>query len=123
VSEFAMTRTCAECPWRRDVATGKFPASRFRSLRATCEPGGLPAVFACHMTPEGAERACAGFLAVCGADSNRVRIAVYQGRVELDAIQSDGPLYGSFAEMARANGYDPDTETFEHAPILSSSRD
>lgn len=66
MSDFAMSKTCGECPWRRDVPAGKFPPERYRALQATCEPGGLHPVFACHMTPKGSERACAGFLIAHG---------------------------------------------------------
>jgi hypothetical protein len=65
---------------------------------------------------EGEERACAGMMKVCGPDHNRVRLAVIAGAVNLDEIQSDAPLYESFDEMARANGYHPapsKTETRE----------
>ncbi|HEY0206492.1 MAG TPA: DUF6283 family protein [Acetobacteraceae bacterium] len=104
---YAMQRTCAECPWRRDVAPGRFPAERFKELEATCRPGGLPGVFACHKSAPGEEQACAGFLLVCGHDNNLVRIAANAGFFDPDSIQAAGPLYASFDEMARANGYDP----------------
>ena len=104
---FAMQRTCQECPWLRDVPPGKFPPERYQAMEASCRPGGLPSVFGCHKTPEGKEQACAGFLIVHGHDNNRVRIAERHGWVDLDSIQATGPLYASFDEMARANGYDP----------------
>ena len=104
---FAMLRTCAECPWKRDVPVGKFPPERYEALRHTCREGGIRPVFACHMSPEGGERACAGMLLVHGTDNNLVRVAILQGRLDLGAVRADGPLYGSFHEMARANGYDP----------------
>ena len=106
--QFAMKTVCRECPWKRDAAPGKFPPARYAALEATCRPGGLPGVFACHLSREGGERACAGFLMVCGADNNRVRFAMMRGAVNLAAITSDAPLYDSFDEMARANGYEPE---------------
>lgn len=107
MSEFAMKRTCDECPWRRDVPVGKFPPERYQALEATCRPGGLPNIFACHRTPEGAERACAGFLLVHGADNNCCRLAAMSGKWVPGEQIATGPLYESFDEMARANGYEP----------------
>ena len=102
---FAVKRTCPECPWLRAATLGKFPPGRYAALEATCRPGGLPSVFGCHMTPEGGERACAGFLLVCGRDNNRVRVAMIRGAFNPAAIEATGPLYDSFDEMAAANGY------------------
>jgi hypothetical protein len=65
-------------------------------------------MFACHMTPEGEEKACAGFLLVHGHDNNLVRLAVMQGRLDLSQVRADGELYESFDELALANGYDPE---------------
>jgi hypothetical protein len=110
MTPFAMKLTCTECPWRRDVAVGRFPPERYAALRETCEPGGLPMVFACHKTPEGEERACAGFLLVHGADNNRVRLAMMQGAYDPSEVRASAPLYDDFAEMARANGYEPEGE-------------
>lgn len=105
---FAMARTCAECPWRRDVPTGKFPPERYIALADTCAPGGLAPVFACHMTPDGGERACAGMLAACGMDSNRVRLAVAFGLWKPGEAEAAGPLFASFPAMAEANGVPAD---------------
>lgn len=79
----------------------------------------MPAVFACHMT-EGAERACAGMLRVCGFKNNRVRMALLRGALpnvlqvtkEGGIVRSTDPdpmpeLYGSYAELAKANGVEP----------------
>lgn len=105
MSEFAMKRTCAECPWRRDVPTGRFPPERYQSLESTCRPGGLPVIFACHKSPVGEEKACAGFLLVHGEDNNRCRLAAIQGRWRPGEQEAAGPLYTSFDEMAAANGF------------------
>lgn len=104
---FAMQRTCAECPWRRDVPTGRFPPERYKDLEATCRPGGVPSIFACHKTEPGTHRACAGFLIVHGHDNNTARVAAMGGAFDPTTITAAAPLYGSFDEMARANGYDP----------------
>lgn len=110
MTDFCMPVTCAECPWRRDVPVGRFPPERYAALKATCEPGGLHKLFACHKSPEGNERACAGFLIVHGEDSNTVRIAIIKGRFRPDDVRASGPLYNNFTEMARANGHDPENE-------------
>lgn len=67
---------------------------------------------------EGAERACAGMLRVCGLKNNRVRIAMLMKRIP-GFVRADGDgivrstdpdpmpeLYGSYDELARANGID-----------------
>ena len=51
-------RPCAECPWRRDVAAGKFSSERFDALADTsggpgCEAPLSAPMFACHKTAEG----------------------------------------------------------------------
>ena len=105
-----MGRPCLECPWRRDVAPGQFPPERYIALAPTCAPGGFEAVFACHMTPEGGERACAGMLAVCGEDSNRVRMAVIAGALAPPPWPApEGvALVSGFPELAERNGVSPD---------------
>lgn len=105
-------RPCAECPWRRDQPTGRFPAERFESLRETVEgpdgsaPIGAP-LFACHRTSPDAPSACAGWLAVEGAGHVGVRLAVVGNRLDPTAL-TPAPgwpdLYESFDEMSRANG-------------------
>lgn len=106
VSEFPMKRICDECPWRRDVPVGKFPPERYIVLEDTCRPGGLPAVFACHRSPEGKEKACAGFLIVHGLDNNRCRIAARDGAWKPGEQEAAWALYDNFDQMAKANGYD-----------------
>lgn len=67
-------------------------------------------MFACHKTEEGREKACAGFLLVEGHNNFSVRYAVIRGAIDMDEIKATGPLYDSFAAMARANGYDPESD-------------
>ena len=103
-----MDRPCAECPWRRDAQRGKFPRRRYLELRDTCIPGGMPGkLFACHMSPEGGEVACAGMLLVVGERLTRVRMMILRGLLDLTRLSSDVPLYSSFDEMAEANGLPP----------------
>jgi Family of unknown function (DUF6283) len=106
-TRFAAPVTCNECPWLRSARPGRFPPERYAALEPTCRGGGLPSIFACHKSPEGEEFACAGFLLVCGWENNRVRMAAIQGRYDPREVRATGPLFGSFDEMARSNGYDP----------------
>lgn len=119
---YAVRRTCAECPFRRDVAPGRFPPARFIALADTAKPGGLPAVFACHKSAPGSEMACAGFLLTCGQDSNRVRLAQSFGALDMADIRSEAPLYASYREMAVANGVPPDHRSLEGLPELRRRR-
>jgi Family of unknown function (DUF6283) len=105
---------CAECPFRRDTEPGQFPACRYEALRATAGapgaevPPGAP-VFACHMSTEGRDQACAGWLAVCGIEHIGMRIAVLAGRLEPEDLRpGDGwpELFGSYDEMAAVQGRD-----------------
>lgn len=96
--------TCDECPWRTDVATGRFPPERYESLASTSRQG-LGPIFACHKTTEGdGEHACVGWLLVDGPENLSVRIASMSGEVDLAALRSRGPLFDSFGAMAEANG-------------------
>jgi hypothetical protein len=104
MSKFAVKRTCDECPWRKDVPTGRFPPERYRALAHSCEQGFSRPVFACHKT-EGREKACAGFLLVEGFNNFIVRMAASAGRFDPNEITAAAPLYRSFRAMARANGY------------------
>jgi hypothetical protein len=107
-----VNRPCDECPWRRDVAPGQFPACRYDALRVTAGRPGAEAplhapMFACHKTPDGKPRACASWLAVVGGEHLAVRLAVVMGRLPHAALarRPDWPqLYATYAEMAVANG-------------------
>lgn len=104
---------CRECPFRTDTEPGQFTEERYEALQCTVgRPGreaslGAP-LFACHKTLEGKEQACAGWLAVCGAEHIGVRLAVSTGRIPGSALApADGwpelyPDYDSMVEvMAR----------------------
>lgn len=99
---------CAECPWRRDVPTGRFEAERYRALAKTAYDVSLTQ-FACHKSPKRGEFACAGFL-LRGADHNlAVRFSVAKGDYG-DVSDGGYPLYENYREMAEANGVDPEDE-------------
>ena len=104
---------CSECPWRKDQPAGRFPPERYESLKATSwtkergsAPMGAP-MFACHKSREGRDLACAGWLAVEGANHVGVRIALMQDRLDPKALSpgEDWPeLYDEYAQMAEFNG-------------------
>ncbi len=85
-------RPCAECPWRKDAEPHRFTEERWDALAASSadERGmgpefGTP-LFACHKTPEGEERACAGWLAQEGANHPNVRLDVRLGHTPVSAL-------------------------------------
>jgi hypothetical protein len=103
---------CKECPFRRDVSPGQFPAERYEALQATAGSPGCEAaldapLFACHRSPEGREMACAGWLAVVGEEHLGVRLACAAERLDPAALRpgEDWPeLFDSYDEMAEAQG-------------------
>lgn len=106
------TIPCTECPWRTDVPVGKFPPERYVALARTAyDLGGV--IFACHMSKEGSEFACAGFILQSSAHNLACRMA----RMPFDDVRSPYPLFGTYREMATANGVDEDH------PALADCRD
>lgn len=89
---------CAECPWRLDAKPGKFSKQRFIDLAGTAYDL-APTIFACHMSPEGGEVACAGFIISQGAHNMALRMA----RQRFDC-RSTVVLFNTYREMAIANG-------------------
>lgn len=103
--KFCGTKTCDQCPWRKDVEPGRFPPERFEALRNTVGDGDdFRPLFACHKTADGQETACVGYLIVEGWTNIVVRLAAARGRVNLDALEASGPLYENYEAMAEANG-------------------
>lgn len=105
---------CNECPFRRDNANNpasQFPAERWTELRSTVRdpaskqhPGLNDPMFGCHKGEPGtdADLACAGWLATCGADHVRVRLAVTTGALtgtELAPGENWPQLYESWTEV------------------------
>lgn len=98
-------RPCDECPWRKNAEPGRFTTERWEALSSSSvsEEGWGPdffgPMFACHKTPEGGERACAGWLAVEGVNHPRVRFGVGQGELTMCMLEpgEDWPeLHESF---------------------------
>jgi hypothetical protein len=96
-----------------DVPVGKFASCRYEALRVTAgAPGreaGLDApIFACHLSEEGRDRACAGWLAVIGVEHLGIRMAVATGRLPVAALAPKPgwpALYEDYEAMAEANAY------------------
>jgi hypothetical protein len=101
------TKPCAECPWRTDVAPGRFPPSRFIDLAKTAYDNAIEQ-FACHKSPEGQEFGCAGFLLNGALFNLGTRFSKSMGRVDPDEISSAYPLYPNYRAMAVANGVPED---------------
>ena len=98
---------CRECPWRKDVPTGVFPAEAFRTSAHTAYDSATE-TFGCHMNKASAPATCAGFLLRHGENNIGVRLALSGDRIDLDAVEDGGyPVYESYREMAIANGVDP----------------
>jgi hypothetical protein len=104
---FRLTRQCDECPWRTDVPVGRFSPDRYVALRLTVEQG-FNSIFACHKTKDDESSACVGFLLVDGVNNWNMRLAAALGMFKPSELEASGPLYESFAEMAKANGVDLD---------------
>jgi hypothetical protein len=95
-------KPCPECPWRRDVPVGKFPPARFTLLAPTAYDMARR-VFACHMSAEGSEFACAGFIARCPHNLTLRLSHIYPSSVNVEGV----PLFDNYRQMAIANGVSP----------------
>ncbi len=112
-----MPRPCGQCPWRRDVPVGVFPAEAYR-ISAPTAYDMAASTFACHMAGREGLSTCAGF-ALRHRDHNMVfRLAGLMGKTQrLQAVTDGGlPLYPTYREMAVANG------VAEDDPVLGPVR-
>jgi len=99
-------KPCAQCPWRKDVPTGVFPAEAYRLSAPTAYDAAM-STFACHMKGRKAVT-CAGFMMRHSENNLAVRLNQTTGRVDLRKVTDGGfPLYRSYTDMAVANGVDP----------------
>jgi len=100
-------KPCGGCPWRRD-RVGDFPADAFRHSAETSYDLALT-TFACHESGARRPAICAGFL-LRNADHNlAVRLAIARGELDPTRVSDAGlELFGSYRQMAIANGVDPD---------------
>ncbi|MGW1989654.1 DUF6283 family protein [Embleya sp. NPDC001921] len=102
------TFPCRKCPWKPSTPPGQFTAERYVEMRETSpqhdndEPDWGAKLFACHKTPLGEERACAGWLASVAHRHLGVRLAVAQGRIPRSVLapRPDWPaLFETYPEM------------------------
>lgn len=107
---------CDDCPWRTDNE-GLFPSEAFLHSAGTAYDMAQH-TFACHMSGSEKPADCAGFLLRGAAHNLTVRMKLSDGRIDPSTIHDGGhELFGSYREMAEANGCDPDD------PILKPCRD
>ncbi len=124
-----ISRPCSACPWRKDSEPQKFTAERYASLRATSrqvdergfghDPLPGDPLFACHMTKEGREQACAGWLAVEGGNHVAVRLVVATGRMDPEALtpKPDWPaLHENYDALVAHQGYEEPNNEPEAIP-------
>ncbi|MEU9836285.1 DUF6283 family protein [Streptosporangium sp. NPDC048047] len=102
---------CKRCPFRTD-AVGTFPPEVFRHSAPTTYDLAVT-LFGCHSDEVEEAQICAGFLLVAADDNLAVRMS---GGAYSD-VHSTVELFGSYREMAIANGVDPDD------PVLAPCRD
>lgn len=114
-SKTHMKKPCPDCPWRKD-AVGEFPAEAFR-ISAKTSYDMAQSTFACHQAGAENPRTCAGFLLSESAHHNmQVRLEKMRGVDYRDVSSGGAELFDTYAEMAIANGVDPDD------PILEGCR-
>ncbi len=101
---------CPCCPWRVDHAGGSsipsFSIDKARNL--ACTVGGSDAfrpIMACHLSPEGDEIPCRGYVAAVGWSNLAVRMAAIEGRIDIYGIidaAEDIELHPTFDDMLDA---------------------
>ncbi|RNG38037.1 DUF6283 family protein [Streptomyces botrytidirepellens] len=94
------------CPWRRDAATGTFPAEAFRLSARTSYPGS-DRHFVCHSSTPGAPSICAGWMLRGAAGNAEAQELLRAGRLHMPVLPEGVELYDDYAQMAIANGVDP----------------
>ncbi|MEU8653705.1 DUF6283 family protein [Streptomyces sp. NPDC048737] len=95
------------CPWRRDAPPGQFPAQAFVHSAPGNRTGAPNGRFGCHSSTPARPLLCAGWL-LAGADSNAdILDLLRSGTLPLPDLPDGTTVYGSYAEMAIANGVDP----------------
>lgn len=101
---------CPCCPWRRDHAGGvgipNFSIDKARDLaNAVGDHDAFRPIMACHLSPDGTETPCRGYLAKHGWSNLAVRMMAIRGDIDLAGIAAaaDGTdLHDTFDEMLGA---------------------
>lgn len=105
---------CSACPWKRETADRMTFSNLANYAAGTCGTPGNEApigaeMFACHRSATDPNELCAGWLAAVGYFHLSVRLAIAMGVLPADALTpGEGwpELYGSYDELAAANGAD-----------------
>jgi hypothetical protein len=96
-------KPCASCPWAKDSPVGAFPAEAFVGSARTAYDLARQ-TFGCHTSGADVPTTCAGFILKGSAHNLGMRMS----SVDPDTVSDDGrELYGSYREMAEANGVPP----------------
>lgn len=101
-------RQCAKCPWKVSTDPHEIPhgysEAMHRALAGTIRsgPGSMSGglrVMACHETPPGNEKPCAGWLANQLGPGNNLglRLAAARGQIDVD-YELEGPQHERFED-------------------------
>lgn len=97
---------CGSCPWRRGATPEAIPSydrGKACDLSSTVgDSDDFRPIMACHLSEDGAERPCAGYIAAEGYSNLAVRLATIAGRIDLIGTEeacAGLDLYDSFAAM------------------------
>lgn len=100
-------RPCKSCPWIASNTPDMIPhydPHKAACLAETCRDDGTK-IMACHLSAEGAEFPCAGFVVQVAGDSIGVRLAIVLGQLDFDDYEAGPePLHPDFEAMHRAQG-------------------
>ncbi|WP_240152152.1 DUF6283 family protein [Streptomyces mobaraensis] len=116
----AQPRPCSGekvCPWRRDAPLGQFPPEVYVHSAPGNRLTGPPGLLGCHSSTAARPLLCAGWL-VASADGNAEVLAMMDaGALPRPELPAGIELYDSYAEMAAANGVDPDLPALHARPV------
>ena len=100
------TVPCKTCPWRKGSKASEIPGfeiAKARHLSCTVGNGdGFRTIMACHLSDEGFEEPCIGYLAVDGWSNLNVRMGAIEGRFDMAGVWRDCQgiaLFSSFEDM------------------------
>ncbi|WP_318515693.1 DUF6283 family protein [Photobacterium leiognathi] len=106
---------CKQCPWKKSSKVGgsdipNFDIELMRNLVNTCPPANVDIsqrddfrkLFACHESPEGKEKVCAGYVARDGQFNLNLRLLAAMSKTNVLAIVENAEkheLYDNFHDM------------------------
>lgn len=98
-------KPCVGCPWRVGNAGASVPDLAAHESMAHLFDGsqGFREVMACHLTGNGEQAACVGYvLSDHGFDNLTVRFAAVSGGFEPTQLDADGELHHTYGPMRAA---------------------